>query len=115
MVTPQEKAQCVEWFIETRSDTQVQRNFNVWCGLLHDHFVGPLFFAEDILTPTIYMNMLEGFSFPQIEDLQPDIIFQQDGAPPHWDLVIRAVLNENFPGRWIGRDGLTAGPPRCPA
>ena len=32
MATPQEKAQCVEWFIETRSDTQVQRNFRTRYG-----------------------------------------------------------------------------------
>ena len=56
---------------------------DVWCGLLHDHLVGPFFFAEDTVTSTIYMNMLEGFAFPQIEDLQPNIIFQSDGAPPH--------------------------------
>ena len=27
MSTPQEKAQCVSWFIETKSDIQTQRNF----------------------------------------------------------------------------------------
>ena len=27
MTTPQEKAQCVSWFIKTKSDTQAQRNF----------------------------------------------------------------------------------------
>ena len=27
MTTPQEKAQCVSWFIKTRSDIQAQRNF----------------------------------------------------------------------------------------
>ena len=27
MSTPQEKAQCVSWFIETKSDMQAQRNF----------------------------------------------------------------------------------------
>ena len=27
MTTPQEKAQCVSWFIKTKSDTQEQRNF----------------------------------------------------------------------------------------
>ena len=56
----------------------------VWCRLLHDCLLGPFFFAEDTVTSTIYMNMLEGFTFQQIEDLQPKIIFQQDGAPPHW-------------------------------
>ena len=27
MVTPQEKAQCVSWFIETKSDVQTQRRY----------------------------------------------------------------------------------------
>ena len=27
MTTPQEKAQCVYWFIETKSDVQTQRNY----------------------------------------------------------------------------------------
>ena len=27
MTTPQEKAQCVSWFVETKSDIQAQRNF----------------------------------------------------------------------------------------
>ena len=32
MATPQEKAQCVEWFIKMRSDTQVHHNFRTRCG-----------------------------------------------------------------------------------
>ena len=27
MTTPQEKAQCVSWFIKTKSDVQIQRNY----------------------------------------------------------------------------------------
>ena len=27
MTTPQEKAQCVSWFIETKSDVQTERNY----------------------------------------------------------------------------------------
>ena len=30
-------------------------------------------------------------------------MFQQDGAPPHWALDVRAFLNQQLPGRWIGR------------
>ena len=29
MTTPQEKAQCVSWFVKTKSDIQAQRNFVV--------------------------------------------------------------------------------------
>ena len=32
MTTTQEKAQCVSWFIETKSDVQTQRNFRTKNG-----------------------------------------------------------------------------------
>ena len=41
-------------------------------------------------------------------------MFQQDGAPPHWGLIVRDFLNETFPNRWIRRNGPTPWPPRSP-
>ena len=32
MATPEEKAQCVSWFIETKSDVQTQRNYRTKYG-----------------------------------------------------------------------------------
>ena len=32
MTTPQEKAQCISWFIETKSDFQTQRNYRAKYG-----------------------------------------------------------------------------------
>lgn len=58
--------------------------------------------------------MLELYAFPQLEHLQLDVLFQQDGAPPHWSLHVRRALDDTFPGRWIGRDGPTDWPPRSP-
>ena len=46
--------------------------------------------------------------------MQPNIIFQQDGALPHWGLIVRAALDAHFLGRWIGRDGPIAWPPHSP-
>jgi len=37
--------------------------------------------------------------------------FQQDGAPPHFALTVRAYLDHTFPGRWIGRSGPLPWPP----
>ena len=51
---------------------------------------------------------------PQLEQYQPQFIFQQDGAPPHWGLKVCQFLNETFPDRWIGRDGPIPLPPRFP-
>lgn len=85
---------------------------NVWCGLMHSRIIGPFFFAESTVTANVYLDMLEQFATPQLQDLQPDVIFQQDGAPPHWGINVRNFLDTTFPGRWIGRDGPTCWLPR---
>jgi hypothetical protein len=56
--------------------------------------------------------MLEQFVCPQVVDLQPYIIYQQDGAPPHLSVHVRESLMRTFPDRWIGCDGPISWPPR---
>jgi len=58
--------------------------------------------------------MLELHVAPQLEEFQPWIIFQQDGAPPRWGSHVRPFLDAIFPNRWIGREGPTPKPPRFP-
>jgi hypothetical protein len=57
--------------------------------------------------------MLENFVFPQIAEVD-GLIFQQDGAPPHFAAIVRTALDERFPGRCIGRGGPINWPPRSP-
>ena len=49
-----------------------------------------------------------------LPDLPQGIIFQQDGAPPHYSREVRALLDEKLPDSWIGRGGPTNWPPRLP-
>ena len=56
---------------------------NVWCGLMYNKIIGPFFFNEPTTTATVYLDMLEGYVTPQLQEFQPWILFQQDGAPPH--------------------------------
>ena len=86
---------------------------NVWCGLLYNTVIGPFFFAEQTVTQYSYLEMLENFVYPQLAHVQ-NVIFQQDGAPPHWALSVRRSLDENFPNRWIGRGGSIPWPARSP-
>ena len=39
---------------------------------------------------------------------------QHDGAPPHYALCSRQVMNEIFDEKWKGRGGPVAWPPRSP-
>jgi hypothetical protein len=57
--------------------------------------------------------MLENFVLPQIAEVD-GLIFQQDGAPPHFGAIVRTALDEQFPGRCIGRGGLINWPSRSP-
>ena len=41
-------------------------------------------------------------------------ICQQDGAPCHFTVDARAILDEKVPGRWIRRRGPMEWPPRSP-
>lgn len=44
------------------------------------HQIGQFFFHEKTINCNIYLDMLENFAYPQLEDLQPDVILQQNGA-----------------------------------
>ena len=81
---------------------------------MHNQIIGPFIFAESTITANIYLDMLKHYVVPQLEEFQPRFVFQQDGAPPHWGLIVRDFLNETFPNRWVGRNGPTPWPPRSP-
>lgn len=56
--------------------------------------------------------MLENFAIPNLENRQPNIIFQLHSAPSHWSHFFRDRLDENFSNRWIGRGEPIPWPPR---
>ena len=33
-----------------------------------------------------------------------DILFQKDGVPCHYGVIVQDYLNDSFPNRWIWRD-----------
>jgi hypothetical protein len=52
---------------------------------------------------------------PQIrQKLGHDCWIQMDVAPTHWARSVREWIDEEFPDRWIGRDGPVPLPPRSP-
>ena len=60
------------------------------------------------------MNMLKIFAYPLLRIRRRHMLFQLDGAPPHWGLQVCALLNDTFLERRIGRGGPAAWPPRSP-
>lgn len=80
----------------------------VWCGIVNGYLIGPYFFEENVNRLT-YLQLIR----EQLPELMEDVDLetrrrlwlQQDGAPPHFALIVRHFLNENYNGRWIGRGG----------
>ena len=82
---------------------------------LFDGIVGPQFF-DGTVTGERYLDKLKNFVIPALKQ-RPDfnnLYFQQDGAPPHYATVVRNLLDETFPDKWIDRRGPIEFPPRSP-
>ena len=65
---------------------------NVWCAVLRNQVIGPYFFPEETVNQVCYLTMLEEYALPILRTM-PRILFQQDGASPHWALRVRALLD----------------------
>jgi len=92
-------------FQHPRDTRELQRDspkVNVWCGIMCNRKIGTFFFHEATITAHVYLDLLTEYVAPQLIDFQPTIIFQQNGAPPHWGLHVRLFRNETFPNRWFG-------------
>lgn len=95
---------------------QTRFSINIWCGILGDQLIGPHIF-DGTVNGTNYLDFLQ-HALPNLLDglnnVERDkLIFQQDGAPPHFNATVRQWLNENYP-EWIGRGGTVAWPARSP-
>jgi len=91
-------------FLELERDTPQE---NVWLGMTQSMVYGTFFFAGARVTGPVYLDMLEQLLEPQLlTDGIPDtVVFQQDGAPCHYAIIVRDYLDRRLPGRWIGGGG----------
>ena len=75
---------------------------NVFCAVSSCKFYGPLFFAEPTVTGINYLDMLQLWLMPQLQEDSKDFIFQQDGALQHFHFEVRAHLSAIFPVVGLG-------------
>jgi hypothetical protein len=56
----------------------------------------PFIFAEETLRASDYLDMLEELVLPQLtqDEVLDTVIFQHDGAPPHWALIVREFVDD---------------------
>jgi len=110
---------CVYW-AEENPHVTIDREVNllgvnVWCAISSQGIIGPHFFDGTVNSQS-YLALLKETLLPEIRrrNDDEDVYFQQDGAPPHYAQAVRDWLDENFPGRWIGRRGPIEWPARSP-
>ena len=88
----------------------------IWAAMTSEHLIGPYFFDGNVNQES-YANMIRKWFIPKLIELgiKDRVWLQQDGAPAHFALPVRALLNAEFPDRWIGRGSNSfAWPPRSP-
>ena len=66
---------------------------NVFCTISHEKVYGTFFFFKVTATGNSYLDMLQLWLLPQLEQDIKGLIFQQDGAPPHYHLDVRNEMN----------------------
>lgn len=110
------------WDIENphavrRTNFQERFSLNVWAGIVNGMLIGP-FILPDRMNGLDYLHFLQNNLPELLEDVPLEIRqsmwFLHDGAPPHFRREVRDYLNNEFPNRWIGRNGPISWPPRSP-
>lgn len=111
---------CVIWSYENpravMSRSLHPEKICVWMGFSSEYHLQPYFFDSSI-DQTQYSDMLRDHLIPQLEEKQKmtSVIFQHDGAPPHYALTVRNFLKSKFEeSRVIGRGFGIPWPPRSP-
>lgn len=100
------------------SSFQDHYSVNLWSGIVNKEFVGP-YELPSRLNAGVYLHFLQNV-LPNVlrrdvtSNIQQRMWLQHDGATCHFARSVREHLNEAFPGRWIGRGGPIAWPPRSP-
>lgn len=90
---------------------------NVWIGIYGNHVFGPYFLPQRVNSQN-FLQFFEEEHANMWEDIPLNLRgqswIQLDGCPAHYGRNVRNWLNNNYPGRWIGRGGPVAWPPRSP-
>jgi len=86
-------------------------------GIIGGVFIGPFLGLPRTVGGNSYLNFLQNELPGLLENLPLEgrrrMIYQHDGAPPHFSRAVRQHLDETFTC-WIGRGGTISWPPRSP-
>ena len=120
---------CVHWAEQNPHDVVAlplyDAKVTVWCGITSTFILGPYFFEETTVdgrvqsctvTSDRYHNMLTHYVIPELQrrNALSNIVWMQDGAPPHVASSVKQCLTQHFGDRVISRHFPFPWPPRSP-
>ena len=92
---------------------------SVFCAVFLRVVYELFFLEENTISKQTYLELLEQWLFPRINEDFENFTFQQDGAPLSWHRDVRSFPSETLTQRWTDRTGtqdlaLHLWPPRSP-
>jgi len=92
-----------------------QPGVTVWGALSSEGVLGPVFF-DGTVDGNNYLNMMRDMVVPQLRTRAnfTELYFQQDGATPHYALLVWNYLDNIFPLHWFGQGDSIDWLPRSP-
>ena len=86
----------------------------VQCATSKNEILEHYFFDNENAIGGTYKRILRHFLFLRLQEYPEDMIFQQDGATPHYSLEVRDYFVKKLANRWMGRGGSIERPPHSP-
>ena len=105
------------------SENHHQHKFsvNVRAGIVGDCLIGPYLLPPrlnalvyEIFLAEVLPDLFDEYVTLDQIDVLNDMRLQHDGAPAQFGIGVRTLLNNTYPGWWIGRGGPVEWPPRSP-
>ncbi|GFU18484.1 uncharacterized protein NPIL_520551 [Nephila pilipes] len=84
---------------------------NVWCVLMNDEVIRPIFFEKQNITSSNYLDILELSAMPQFPK---SFIIQHDGASLHHANIVREILDKIFRQPLVVESSVKPWPPWYP-
>lgn len=84
------------------------------CAISKNEVMEPYFFGDVTVTGSIYKIFLWYFLNGTVENYPLKMIFDQNGVPPHYAILIRQYLEQPFSERRMGMGKPTAWPAQSP-
>lgn len=70
----------------------------VWCAVSKNEF-GTCFLENENVIGEVHKRILQYYAFSKLLKYLQDIIFQQNGTPPHFPVLVRQYLGQTLPRR----------------